>query len=135
MKADLAELKGGGLFGIEEGSPAASKRDAQVRMAERRIDSSFGQIVKVREIMSAKQEEVKFLLDMFDDLSKIEPVKSWDDDQVQAEYWEKKLGMDIALRSSLKLPPDLEVIKATLSLPDSVGLKQHLRKSLEMVKV
>ncbi len=128
MKADMEDLKY--TYIHSDNSSDLRRREAKVRMANRRIDNSVLQIVKVREIMAAKQEEIKFLLDMFDDLSRIEPVKSWDDEKTQAEYWEKKLGADIVLRNLFKLPPDLETIKATLALPDSIGLKQHLHKSI-----
>lgn len=107
-----------------------TRLNAKIRMAQRRVDNSNMQIVKVREIMAAKQEELKFLLDTFDELSAIEAIKPWDDSAAQAEYWEKKLGTDIALRNALNLPPDLETIKAALALPDFIGLKKNLHESI-----
>jgi len=140
MKADLEDLKKtpsacGVSHKYKESQTDLTRRKAKTRMAERRIDAQFLQIVKIREILAAKQEEIKFLLDMYESLSLVEAVKPWDDEKSQAEYWEKKLGADIALRNVLKLPPDLETIKAGLALPDSIGLKQHLHKSInELVK-
>ncbi len=120
MKCDLQEIHDDNEI----------RKEAKIRMAKRRIDASFANIVKIREVMVGKQEEIDFLLNMFNELSEIEKVKSWDDKKSQEEYWEKKLGTDISLRSVLKLPPDLEAVKTVLSLPDSIGLKKVLHKSI-----
>ncbi len=120
MKCDLQEIHDDNEI----------RKEAKIRMAKRRIDASFANIVKIREVMVGKQEEIDFLLNMFNELSEIEKVKSWDDKKSQEEYWEKKLGTDISLRSVLKLPPDLEAVKTVLSLPDSIGFKKVLHKSI-----
>ena len=129
MKADLEDLV------LQYGkTPSDTKRtEAKKRMSKRRIDAANIQIIKIREVLAGKQEEIDFLINMFKEMSKIESVKPWDDEASQVEYWEKKLGTDIALRNVLKLPPDLETIKGALALPDSVKLKQHLNKAINVL--
>jgi len=87
------------------------------------------------------QEEVRFLLDCYESLTEIEPVKNYDDIEAQTEYWNEKLSQEVTLRSLLQLPLDAELAKTILALADTVPIKdrlvnsfKHISKQLNMVQ-
>lgn len=102
----------------------------EYKMLQRRKQSILEDIDRLKDLKEARLEEIDFLANIYENLSKIEMPKDWDDDSVQLQYHEAKLGNELALRSILGYSQDLEVIKSIMALPDKSTLKQVLSSQI-----
>lgn len=80
------------------------------------------------------EQEINFIVQYFDALLKVEPLKDYDDLEVQTEYWNEKLTEEINLRILLKQPINIELAKEILSLNDDTPIKLELINFLEKQK-
>ena len=84
------------------------------------------QINKLRQKLQYIEQECLFLMEMYEDLIKIEEPKDWDDFKVQTEYWNAKLNIELNSRLLLGQPIDVELVKTICALPDQTPVKQRL---------
>jgi hypothetical protein len=116
--------------GMSNQQDAIIKCECQKRMAQRRIESTKKQIEEIKYIIESRKQEIEILLDIYQQLSTKEGIQSWDDPKAQLQYWEAKLGNEIALRTAAGMPQDLEVLRSAMSLPGESRLKQLIRESI-----
>lgn len=108
------------------------KKEIHIKKLEAQIGEINYGIVKAEEKLKYVLEETKYLINAFQVLSEKEKVKPFDDEQAQAEYWNDKCNQEIAFRSILKLPIDVELAKTVLALPNSIPVRQEFIKLLNI---
>ena len=64
-------------------------------------------------------------------MEQVEPLKNYDDINVQKEYWGEKLLQKINLKMLMQSHVDTELIETVLSLPDDVPIKMQTIKNLD----
>lgn len=109
-------------FGIkvssdEEAILQQKERAIVTRQLNRKIDDNKKKIEELKETAKNINEEAQFFIQAFNQLVAIEPLKVWDDLDVQKQYWDSKIGNMLKLRLILGLPLDEELIKSALALP------------------
>ena len=77
------------------------------------------------------EEEYEFFVVLFKGLEQVEPLKNYDDINVQKEYWGEKLLQKINLKMLMQSHVDTELIETVLSLPDDVPIKMQTIKNLD----
>jgi len=77
------------------------------------------------------EEESEFFVVLFKGLEQVEPLKNYDDINVQKEYWGEKLLQKINLKMLMQSHVDTELIETVLSLPDDVPIKMQTIKNLD----
>ena len=80
------------------------------------------------------QEEINFLVQAHEDLSKIEEMKSFDDVEAQKEYWNQKLLEEFNLSVLLSNPLNPDLVKTILALDDASPVKHHVVNILEQTR-
>ncbi len=104
----------------------AEEREIRIRQINRKIKSTVTHIQTLKDKIDAWQDEIKFLSGLFEQIADKVDLKNWNDYDVQLEYWNEKMAQEIRQRLIMNVPVDIELIKTTLSLPDSAPIKQHL---------
>lgn len=102
-----------------------------IRQGERQKMATINHIEKLSRTKKNIEEESQFWISAFYQLSKREPLKQWDDPDVQKEYWNEKLRQEVNLRLLLRQLPDMETMRSIMSLHDDSPLK---KKTVEMLQ-
>src|ERR1019366_5665644 len=97
-----------------------------VRQINRKRKANEKQIESLKVKISTWTEEINFLKHLYDQIIEHVPLKSWDDYDVQLEYWSEKMAQEIKSRLLLNAPVDIEVIKTAMALPDQAPIKKQL---------
>lgn len=115
-------------FGIDLPTDELSKRELAVktRQVNRRLSSLKKALTELDARQRETEEEAAFFLQAFEELEKVEPVKSYDDLDAQREYWSQRFSNELNMKLMLEHRIDAELAKAVLSLPDNAGVKQEL---------
>jgi hypothetical protein len=115
------------------GDDSLSEREKVIikRQADRQKISTINHIDRMARKKKSVEEEAQFWLSAFYQLSKREPIKQWDDPDVQKDYWNEKLRQEVNLRLLLRQLPDMETMRSILALHDDSPLK---RKTVEMLQ-
>lgn len=79
-------------------------------------------------------EEVAYLVNAFDTLSQVQPMKPLDDVASQKQYWNEKLATHLNLKLLLKNPLDSEFVNTILALDDDSPVKQYMVGMLDKVQ-
>lgn len=107
------------------------RKEVQLRSLERKRQSILASVEELKKREKDTSEELLFFCSAFDQLNKKEKLKSWDDPDVQKEYWDQKLHFEVNTRLLLRQLPDIELMKSIQCLHDDSRLKQ---KCLEMLR-
>lgn len=99
-------------------------REIEVRGVKRRINANARQIFELQKKFKYTSEECQFFITAFGQLENEEKLKSWDDIEVQKEYWDAKLGAEFRTRLIVGQPLDCELIRAINELHDDSPTKQ-----------
>lgn len=106
-------------------------RDILLRKIERKRKAALNHIEDLKKKEKDISEEMQFFCSAFDQLSKREPLKAWDDPEVQKQYWSEKLRFEVNMRLMLRQLPDIELLRSIMSLHDDAPIKI---KCLEMLR-
>jgi len=79
-------------------------------------------------------QEARFFLQAFESLSKIEPLKDYDDLESQKEYWNERVTQHINLKMLLQQPLDTEIVQTALALPADSPIKAQTVKTLRHIE-
>jgi len=104
------------------------------RQLERKRVTLRKSIDKLEKKLKFTNEEIQFILQYYEALLKVEPLKEYDDLEVQKEYWNEKYSQEINLRILLKQPINTELTKEIIALPDDVPIKIEFLNFLDKVK-
>lgn len=109
----------------EEPETDFDRREAEInkRILRRRMQKNDRQQVELHRKGRNLLEECQFFVEAFLQLQAVEPVKPWDDLDVQQEYWDAKIGNMLRMRAVLSQPLDEELVKAALALNDGSKAK------------
>jgi len=77
------------------------------------------------------EEEANFFVVLFNGINNAEPLKNYDDLDVQKEYWNEKLLQKINLKMLMQSNVDTELIETVLALPDDIPIKIQTVKHLD----
>lgn len=123
-KKILLELQ---LDNIKENKKVKAKeKEVRVRMTNRKIQSIDNKIIELEEVQRNKVDECNFLASLFKHLIKIEPIREWEDPDVQKEYWDAKLLHEFRIRLLLGNNIDTELAKTIMALPDDTKVKNGI---------
>lgn len=112
----------------------SKKRAIIKRQLKRKLEHTVESLNQLIEKKKWIEQEIEFFLETFKGLSKIEPLKPFDDFDAQCEYWNKKLSEKFNLKRLLQNPLDFELVDTILSLPDIIPVKQEIMNSLTKTK-
>lgn len=112
----------------------AEEREIRSRQIKRKMTANETQIETLRGKVEAWTEEIKFLKNLYDQMAEHVELKSWDDYDVQLEYWSEKMSQEIKSRLVLNAPVDIEVIKTAMALPDQAPIKRQLLEHVEKIE-
>lgn len=92
------------------------------------------ELVDLKEKLKFTEQEMNFIVQYFEALEKVEPIKDFDDLEVQRKYWNEKFTEEINLRILLKQPINIGLAKEILSLNDDAPIKVDFTNFLEKHK-
>lgn len=79
-------------------------------------------------------QEARFFLQAFEELSKLEPLRDYDDLESQKEYYDQKLSQQINLKMLLSQRLDTDIVETTLALPDDAPVKVQTMHILQHIE-
>ena len=100
------------------------ERDIELRGIRRRTQANQRQILELQKKFQYTSEECQFFITAFNQLNGEQELRSWDDLDVQKEYWNAKLDREFRTRLLLGQPLDSELVKAIERLHDDAPAKQ-----------
>ncbi len=104
------------------------------RQLERQRKLAENNLVDLLDRKKWIEEECRFFLDTFKNLSKIEPLKHFDDLESQKQYWTERLSQKLNLKMLTQNQLDTELIETIIALPDDMSIKQQTLGTLEVRK-
>ena len=110
---------------------AESEKEIILRQLDRQKKAILIHLDKLQRNKKTLEEEALFWINAFEQLSKKESLKQWDDPDVQKEYWSEKLRQEVNLRLLLRQLPDAETMRSILSLHDDSVLKKRIIEMLQ----
>lgn len=72
------------------------------------------------------EQEMKFLTNFYNALSKIEEIKDFDDFHSQQSYWDTKFAQELNQKILFRIPLDIKLIHNIMALPENSMAKQSL---------
>lgn len=107
-------------------------RQIQLRKTERKYIAIENTIVELQDKIQYVAQEAMFLIELFNKLYKEEPLRNWDEPEVQKEYWAEKLKNELNIRILLRHPLDPELLKTIMALHDEAPVK---RRTIELLQL
>jgi len=121
---ELEEIGGVGHFGIDSPESEKKKDEIRQRQKNRKLKAMNQALLALDKKMQYVTEEADFFVKAFNSLNKNEKLKPFDDMESQIRYWNEKLAQDLNTKVMVGLPPDSELLKTILALPDNTPVKQ-----------
>jgi hypothetical protein len=132
MNLELDELDDKKLLLDFEDRYEGAEKEIRTRMVARKRATIDQAIEDVLDKIKNCEEEMLFLTEAFNKLSEISPIKSWDDLEVQTEYWNAKLSEEINHKLLMKMPIDIETVKLALAMPPNAPIRNQLISLLKV---
>lgn len=89
----------------------------------------------IRDIEERKKyvlEECRFFLETYKNLTKIEPLKHFDDLESQIQYWHEKLTQKVNIKMLTGGNIETELVETIIALPDEAKIKQQTLQTLNL---
>jgi hypothetical protein len=109
---------------------ANQEKAIKIRQNQRKERILKSALAKCEENLKYLEQETRFFIQTYEALEKIEPLKDYDDEIAQKEYWNEKLSQEVGLKILLQQPIDIEVAKTVLALHDDAPIKLRVVKLL-----
>lgn len=106
--------------------------DVEARRLERQKRNMEKSLLELQERRKWIEQEAKFFLESFKFLSKIEPLRNFDDVDAQKEYWTARLSQKLNLKMLTQNQLDTELIETIISLPEEMPLKKQALGTLQI---
>lgn len=110
--------------------PNTESGKIEKRILERKVGAVVKSVLDLQVRKNNITEEMIFFVEAFEKLSQVEPLKQWDDIEVQGEYWNAKITEEVNHRILMQLPINADIIKTALSLPFDLPVKKNIEKLL-----
>ena len=133
-KLDLEAIDNGYLsaFGMDNDLRISEPRKTiQKRQVNRKIGNLTNTLSLLKTRMKYAEEEAAFFIDTYTKLGGKEKLKTFDDPESQAEYWNTKLSQELEFKVLLGMPVDTELMKTIMALDDECPVKIHAVQSLQ----
>lgn len=111
---------------------ASKKRRIEILLqkTKRKKIAAEKNIVNLQNKKKYLEEESGFFVMLFKSMEKVEPLKNFDDLDVQKQYWNEKLLQKINLKMLMQSNIDIELIETILALPDDIPIKKQTLTNL-----
>jgi hypothetical protein len=123
-------------FGVDVEKDELFEQEKQIKL--RKADREKGSLERALETLKTKSkyllEEMAYLYNAHEKLSKVQAMKPLDDVQAQQEYWNEKLTEELNLRLILRHPLDCDFVKTILALEDTSPVKKQMVEILNKVQ-
>lgn len=104
------------------------------RKLERRIATLKDSVEEMRRRLSETSEEMNFFFGAYSQMEAIEPLRSHDDPEANATYWDQNFAQELQLRLMLQRPLDLELVKCILALHEGSPTRRDMVGMLEQIQ-
>lgn len=104
------------------------------RKALRHRDSLVNTLNKLESYLKHTRQEAEFILEYFEKLNAIEPVKDFDDIDAQKDYWSAQITQKLNLKSLLQQPLDIQVVQMALNMDEESTVRRCVENMLERVR-
>lgn len=134
-EARLLELKEGNLEKKKSKNALDNEHRAiQVRRLRRKREMLLDSIEEMRRKIRETEEETEFFIRAFEQLEQVEPLRTHDDPEANAEFWNENFMQDLRLRLMLGKPIDLELVKCILALGPESPVRKEVVGILEQIQ-
>jgi hypothetical protein len=106
------------------------KKNIIIRKQKRQLVIMQNNLKKLHERKISILSECKEIIDIFNEIVGKNGFKEFDDESAQIEYWDAKMRGELNLHAMLGFSPSLELVRSTLSLPDTCETKVNMAKAL-----
>jgi hypothetical protein len=134
QKLSLKDENSGDLNNPKLANLLKKELSIEKRQIERQKKLAENNLVDLLDRKKWIEEECRFFLDSFKNLSKIEPLKHFDDLESQKQYWTERLSRKLNLKMLTQNQLDTELIETIIALPDDMPIKQQTLGTLEIQK-
>lgn len=115
-----------------DGSDELAFREMRIalRQLERQKQALCESLKEIDEREKWLEEEMRFFVETFKNLNKLEPLRHFDDFECQKQYWNEKLTQKVNLKMLTQNTVDAELIETIVALPDEVNIKKQTLQTL-----
>lgn len=106
----------------------------QKRKINRKKSSLLNSVEEMQKKLKETEEEVEFFINAYHQLEKIEPLKRFDDPDVNSALWNENFAQELQLRILLQKPLDLELVKCILALDKDSSTRKEMIGILEQIQ-
>lgn len=106
----------------------------QKRKINRKKSALMDSIEEMQKKLEETEVEIQFFINAYQQLEKIEPLKRFDDPDINAELWNENFAQELQLRILLQKPLDLELVKCILALDKESSTRKEMVKILEQIQ-
>lgn len=110
------------------------QRAIQSRRLRRKHEMLLDSIEEMRRKIRETEEETEFFIRAFEQLEQVEPLRTHDDPEANAEFWNENFMQDLRLRLMLGKPIDLELVKCILALGAESPVRKEVVGILEQIQ-
>jgi hypothetical protein len=119
---------------IGDDQDEALEKQILQRQIQREIIATENNLKTLKGKIRYVLEEVSYLVDAFEKISAVEPMKPIDDLEAQRQYWNEKFSTELNLRLLMKHHIDCELVKTIMSLDEDAPVKQQMTGILKKVQ-
>lgn len=110
-------------------------KNIQIRRLQRQKRSAERSLEKLKMKYRYLLEEMRCLVAGYEKITAhVGPMKSFDDEQAQREYWNEKLLEEFNLRVIFQRPLDNEFVRTVMALDDDAPVKRHVSGLIQQIQ-
>lgn len=109
-------------------------REVQGRKLERKRKALMESICDIKRRLVETEEEMGFFLGAYQQLEAMEPLRSHDDPEANANYWDQNFAQELQLRLMFQKPLDLELVKSILALDGDSSTRKELLGIIDQIQ-
>lgn len=109
-------------------------KEIQIRKINRKKLTILDSLNEMKKKLRETEEETAFFISAYQQLEQIEPLKSHDDPESNAQFWNENFNQELQLRLLLQKPLDLELIKCILAMDKDAPVRKETIGILEQIQ-
>lgn len=122
------------ISNVENKKKTDQYKKIEIRKLNRKKTGLLNTLNNLIKKKTEAEEEMAFFLSAFKQLEKIEPLKSHDDLESNAQFWNESLSQELQLRLLLQKPLDLELVKCILALNKDAPIRVEMINILNEIQ-
>ena len=119
---------------VEKETIEEKKKQIKRRKLMRRASQCKNLIEEIGQKITECEEEMRFLLHAFKEISKIEELQPFDDLDTERAIWDEKYAEELQLRVLTNRPLDVDFVRSCLCMDTSSSVKQEMHKLLGQIE-